>query len=365
MATEQNEVFLPDYAIPPGETLSETLEALSMTQKEFAVRAGISEKHIVAILKGDGPITPETALKLERVLGVPASFWNNLERNYRDTLARLEEEERLLREVAWLDEVPVSTLAKRGLITRHTNKVKTLQEVLAFYGVNSPDKWRELWGNLRFAARQSPAFENDPGAVTAWMRMGELVAQKIECAPYDQDRFFEALAKVRGLTKHSPKDFQPKVNQWCAEAGVAITFVKEVPGIRLSGITRWLDPKKALIQLSLRYKRDDQLWFTFFHEAGHILKHGKKDMFLENDDGQDMEKEMEADKFAADFLIPPRDWTRFTTGRSLFSKADIGKFASEIGISPGIVVGRLQHEKKIPFTHCNDLKVKLAWVSGD
>jgi len=361
MATEQNGVFLPDYAIPPGETLSETLEALEMTQKELAIRANLSEKHIVDILKGDVAITSETALKFEKVLGVPASLWSNLESNYRNTLARLEEEKRLQKEVAWLDEIPVSELAKRGLVTKHRNKVKTLQEVLAFYGVNSPDEWRDLWANRRFAARQSPAFEADPGAVTAWMRMGELLAQKVESAPYDQGRFSEALAKIRGLTAQAPQDFQPKVTQWCAEAGVAVVFVKELPGIHLSGITRWLSPQKSLVQLCLRYKSDDQLWFTFFHESGHILKHGKKDMFLENDGGQDTEKEKEADKFAADFLIPQRDWTRFITGRKLFSKADIKRFARELGISPGILVGRLQHEKRIPFTHCNDLKVRLVW----
>ena len=363
MATEQNEIFLPDYAIPPGETLLETIEALDMNQKELAVRIGISEKHIVDIVKGKGPITPETALKFEKALGVPASFWNNLERNYRDTLARLENEERLQKDVAWLDNIPISALAKRGQIKKHKENVKTLEEVLAFYGVNSPNEWRELWRNVRFAARQSPAFETDPGAVTAWMRMGEIIAQKIECAPYDQGQFVKALTKARGLTTGHPKDFQARLVQGCAEAGVAVVFVKELPGIRFSGITRWLGPQKALIQLCLRYRRDDQLWFTFFHEAGHILKHGKKDMFLEDDDNQDVEKEKEADKFAADFLISQRDWTRFITGRSLFSKADIKRFAGELGISPGIVVGRLQHEKRIPFTHCNELKVKLVWSS--
>ena len=363
MANERKETFLPDYAIPPGETLLETLEAMGMSQKELAIRIGLSEKHIVDIVKGVGPITPDTALKLERALGIPASFWNNLERNYRDTLARLEEEKRLRQDVKWLEEIPVAALVRRGYIQGHKDKTKTLQEVLGFYGASSPRQWSELWQNNRFHARRSRAFDEKPGAVSAWMRIGELAAQRIECAVYDRARFKQALKEIRGLTVENAEAFQPNVRQLCADAGVAVVFVKEIPGIRLSGVTRWLTPDKALIQLSLRYKKDDQLWFTFFHEAGHILEHGKKEMFLEEDDGIVEEKEKQADKFAADFLISRAAWRRFTSGRRYYSKIDIRRFAEKMGISPGIVVGRLQHENLIPFSNCNDLKKTLVWIS--
>ena len=76
----------------------------------------------------------------------------------------------------------------------------------------------------------------------------------------------------------------------CAHAGVAVVFVQELPNTGISGSTQWLTPTKALVQLSLRYKTDDQLWFTFFHEAGHILAHGKRQVFLETDQ-KDREEE--------------------------------------------------------------------------
>jgi addiction module HigA family antidote len=88
--------FIPDYAIPPGETLLDTIKALGMPQAELAERTGSPKKTINKIIKGKAPITPDTALQLERVLGVSAAaFWNNLEKNYRETLARLAEQERL------------------------------------------------------------------------------------------------------------------------------------------------------------------------------------------------------------------------------------------------------------------------------
>jgi HTH-type transcriptional regulator/antitoxin HigA len=126
--------------------------------------------------------------------------------------------------------------------------------------------------------------------------------------------------------------------------------------------TRWLSPSKALIQLSLRYKTDDHLWFSFFHEAGHILKHGKRDVFRKGTTFlMDETKEEEANTFAADFLIPRREYLNFTSKNTL-SKVNIKKFASQIKISPGIVVGRLQHDKLLPMSHCNDLKVRFELV---
>ena len=115
---------------------------------------------------------------------------------------------------------------------------------------------------------------------------------------------------------------------------------------------------KAVIQLSLRYKRDDQLWFSFFHEAGHILLHGKKDVFIEDDNKND--KEQEADNFAAEILVPQKELQQFLHSSNP-SKAAIKRFASELSIAPGIVVGRLQHDGHLPHSHCNDLKRRLKW----
>jgi Zn-dependent peptidase ImmA (M78 family) len=150
----------------------------------------------------------------------------------------------------------------------------------------------------------------------------------------------------------------------CAQAGVAVVFVPELPGTHLYGATRWLGTKKALIQLSLRGKSDDQLWFTFFHEAGHILLHEKKDVFIKAEGkgcGEigGSEKEQEANQFAQDLLIPSEKYQAFVdTGQ--FDESEIRTFAKEIGIAPGIIVGRLQHEKIIPFSAWNNLKKRYT-----
>ena len=358
MSKEIENQFIPDYAVPPGETLAETLKAMGMSQADLAERTGRPVKTINEIIKGKAAITPETALQLERVLGTPASFWNNLERNYQETLARIKEQNKLQSQIDWLKKMPVNALIKTGWIKRCSDKVQQLKEVLNFSGIASPEQWEAKWMNDNVAYRTSKVFHSDPYAVASWLRMGELTARNINCRTFDASKFKNALSFIRMLTVKSPKQFQNEIIRLCSEAGVAIAFIPEIPKIRASGATWWINSSKAIIQLSLRYKTDDQLWFSLFHEAGHILLHGKKEVFIEDDDRNT--KEDAADKFASDFLIPLKEYERFNRSGKC-SKAAIRQFAGELGIAPGIVVGRLQHDGRLSHSYCNDLKKKYEW----
>lgn len=349
--------YTPDFVSPPGETLEETLAARGMSQAQLAERTGRPKKTINEIIQGKAAITPETALQLERVLGVPAGFWNKRERQYREFLAQQDEVNELGAQVDWITQFPIAAMINLGWIEQYADPIMQLRTVLQFFGIASPKQWAAATADFR----KSPAFAADEMALAAWLRRGEQAASEIECAPYEAQQFKAVLTAARTLTTDPPEVFVPQLTQMCADCGVALVFVPELPGTRVSGATHWLTPDKALIQLSLRYKTNDHLWFTFFHEAGHILKHGKRDMFIDADDAAGDEKEAEANTFAADSLIPPDAWRTFVSTRDYRSKAVIQAFAAEIGIAPGIVVGRLQHEKRIPYRNCNDLKVTYCW----
>ena len=248
------------------------------------------------------------------------------------------------------------------------DKVEQLRETLNFFAVASPKQWEEIWSNTNTDFRKSQAFQSDPGAVAAWLRRGEIKASEIDCAIYNASKFEETLLQIRALTVEPPEIFQREVVRLCAESGVAVVFIPQLPKTRTSGATRWLNPNKALIQLSLRYKTDDRLWFAFFHEAGHILLHGKRDTFLEEKkfiSTQNQYKEQEANKFAADILIPPKEFELFLASGQQRKKAGIEQFATRIGIAPGIVVGRLQHDKILQPSYCNELKRKFEWASNN
>lgn len=356
--------YKPSYAVLPGEVLSDELEIRNMSQQELSKRTGLSAKHIVSIVKGKAPITPETAIKLERAIGMPANYWLNLESNYQEVKARLDEEEKLENDLNWLKRIPVAQMVKFNWIKRHKAKKDQLKEVLQFFGIASVDQWSQMWPRLSVAYRQSNQYMVLPEAISAWLRKGELEATSIPCTPYNKQSFRQALNKIRALTDMSPQEFVPKMQALCADAGVAVVFVPSLPKTGVSGATRWIHSSKAVIQLSLRYRSNDHLWFTFFHEAGHILLHGKKDLFIErtdkNNNGLDEEKEAEANRFAQNELIPAKDLDQFIQ-RGCRTKADIRSFAEQVGIAPGIVVGQLQHKGVLDYQFCNDLKQFYKW----
>ncbi len=359
MADTMSNQYVPDYLVTPGEVLQDYLEGFGMTQAELAARTGLTKKTVNEIIKGKSPITPESALKLERSLGRPAHFWNNLERQFQEDRTRLAEEKRLQSHLDWLKNVPLVQLIKLGWIPKKNDNVSQLKEVLQFFGVASPEQWTAVWKDYQVAYRQTQRFESCAESVSAWLRKGEIEARQRPCSPFKLSRFQQVLDIIRELTVESPHVFQQRLIELCASAGVAVVFIPELPKTGVYGATRWIGDR-AVIQLSLRYKSNDHLWFTFFHEAGHIIKHGRKEIFIEGN-GLDDKKEEEANVFARDKLIPPAEYRRFVSSWDGRSLAPIEAFAGKIKVAPGIVVGRLQHDNLLPNSHGNRLKVFYSW----
>ena len=353
--------YTPDYSVPPGDVLDYELELRGMTRKELADRTGLTSKHIISILSAKAAITSETAIKFERALGMSAEYWMNLESQYQEALARLNEESILEADLVWLERIQVNAMVKFKWIEKYSDPKDQLVAVLRFFGIASVSQWEEVWPNLNVAYRQHNTNEIFAESVSAWLRQGEIDATEIICQPYDKNVFRGALDEIRALTTQAPEVFVPKMQALCAQSGVAVVFVPAIPKTGVSGATRWINSNKAIIQLSLRYKTDDHLWFTFFHEAAHILLHGKKELFLEGANGLDAEKEAEANDFAAAELIPRKEFDSFVKQKPI-SKQSIIAFADSLGISAGIVVGQLQHNQHLHNSHCNDLKRRFVWA---
>lgn len=354
--------YRPDYAVPPGEILAEEMEAKQLSQSDLADRTGLSRKTINEIVNGKAPITPETALKFEPIFQQPARYWLNLERDYQETLARLQEQAALEQHVTWLDTQPLKEMIGWGWVEKKSNRVEQLRDLLTFYSISNPNQWEKVWSNLAVAYRKANIAETSPIAISAWLRQGQHEAAKISCKTYNKDNFAESFSEIRGLTREAdPKIFVQKLIDVCATNGVAVVFLPELKKTGICGATYW-QGDTPVIQLSLRYKSDDHLWFTFFHEAGHILLHGKKELFLEGDRHEN-NKEQEANDFAARSLIPKDRYGKLLSV-SRFSESVIVSFAENLGIAPGIVVGRLQHDQMVPYTHFNALKNRFVWTQN-
>ena len=293
--------FYTDIAFHPGETLAEKLEELNMGPKEFAVRTGKPEKTIIAILKGDSSVTPEMSVLFESVLKIPASFWIKRQFSYDEYIAREKRALTIAKAKEWAKCFPISDMVKYGWLNAQTRLEDKVAELFHFFGVSSPSAWKDYFfkQQLKVAFRISLAHTNEPYAISAWIRQGEIQARQLNCGEYSEVRFKKVLKEIRIIMANQPKDFFEQLQKKCLACGVKVVYTPCVKKAPLSGATRWIDDN-PLIQLSVRYKQNDRFWFTFFHEAGHILLHGKKDIFLEDIEYSeaDLKKESQANEFA-------------------------------------------------------------------
>jgi len=351
--------FRPNWCSPPGETIADILKDRALTVTRFAKLLGQTEDNAEALLVGRLAINNALATKLSELLGASAAFWRAREAQYRSELERLAS---ATTPDDWLAGLPVADMAKFQWIPRLTRAAEKITACLKFFGVDSVDEWHQRYNEPLGASafRTSPSFPSEVGAVTAWLRQGEIEAESIKCAPWNADGLRAAIPELRALTKRrEPSTFVPDLQAVCASHGVAVVVVRAPTGCRASGATRFLSSDKALILLSVRHLSDDHFWFSFFHEVGHLLLHGAQRTFVDLDGDPTSPTEQEANDFAARTLIP--DQYRDKMRQVALQTMAIIRLATQIGVSPGIVVGQLQHARRLAHDKQNHLKRRFKW----
>ena len=351
--------YNPDYVIHPGEYLEEILETRELKKRDFAERVGLSVKAVSQIINGKSLYSPEIALRFEKALDIHAEIWMNLADSYQLFEAKLKEKKNLETEKTreWVKKFPVAELKKMGILPKSGKTEIIANSLLRFFNISSPKIWDEYMDRKAVSYRKSDAFSESRESTSVWLRLAEMEAERIETDYFDKTIFKEGLLKIRELTLLKPDEFFPVMQEVCRKAGVALVLVPELGKTHISGSALWVSQNKALIAISLRYKSNDHFWFTFFHEAAHLLLHGKKNIFIDLKEYGNSKEEKEANQFAGEILIPPREYREFVS-EGVFFESQIRLFAKRIGIHPGIVVGRLQHDKLIKFTWHNGLKEK-------
>ncbi len=356
--------YNPTSVSPPGSTLCDLLDERGISQKVLSIRLGRSDKNLSQIVNGKAPITPELAIDLERVLGTPARFWLERESRYQEWLTRSSITEPTTEDLAWARSFPYPKMAKYGWMPPTTVAREKYYNLLHYFGVVSRSAFSAWAASLRPQFRRSVLTTDKDHLIAAWLRQGELLAEDVDAGLYDEKAFGDAVDHARTLTCEAPSKFVSELRERFSRCGVVILFVPELPSMGVSGATRWITPSKALIQITLRYKTNDCLWFTVFHETCHILRHQKRAVYLETNGSKNAE-ELEADTFAANHLIPVHAYRTFSD-RHDFERASIEAFAQTIGIAPGIVVGRLQKDSLLPWeSPLNLLKIKYQWANGE
>ncbi len=352
--------FAPEWFSPPGSTLSMMMARRGLSTRELATKLQEDIAFVLRLLAGTERIEKQVANLLAENVGATSKFWMSRQAKYDTALNKTARNIGSDVAAAWLRSLPLKDMRSAGWIV--PTGEYSLPAALAYFGVTGPDEWRERYADhaTKYSYRTSQTFESKLGALAAWLRQGELQAAGITCAKWDLETFRSALVEIRQLTRlKSPLMFMAKLRAYCASSGVAVVFIKAPAGCRASGATRFISRDKAMLMLSFRHLSDDHFWFSFFHEAGHLLLHGHDSTFVDGDAAETTEKEKEANLFAAGTLIPLPERGRLDGLRA--SVNGVVRFAVSIGISPGIVVGQMQHERLLGPSQLNGLKRRYTW----
>lgn len=333
---------------PPGDTLAETIDVKGISQPTLAMRMGRPVKTINEIINGKAAITPETAIQLERVLGIEANFWLEREKNYRLELAEIEEAEALLSHKDWVDNFPLAAMKKLGWIDYENTIVSKTTSLYSYFGVSGRDAYFNYYHKNVYesAYRMSTKNDKSPFSVSAWLKQGEHQAEKIKVGAYSEGQFKDALDEIKSIMAKQPAGFFSSLRDICATVGVKVVHTPCLPKTNLHGSTRWL-MDNPLIQLSNLYNRNDIFWFTFFHEAGHIIKHGKRDVFVEGlqYSAEEKIKEDQADEFAIKYTLSKEQEAELMENIPL-KRESLLSFAKKFNTNPAMIIGRFAREDK-------------------
>jgi Zn-dependent peptidase ImmA (M78 family) len=312
------------------------------------------------LVAGSVSIDEGRARILASKLGGTPEFWLRRQLNYERALDRAVRSLIDTEGGDLLERVPIPGGRLLGRIG-DTRKEEELRRRLAFFNVNSLRTWLARYACWRSETqfRTSQTLLSDEGAVSIWLRQGEIEAAMTPTKPWNSILLREKLDDIRKLSKIShPARFLPKLKNLCAAAGVALVIVRTPKGCRASGATRFLSPDKAMILLSFRFRADDQFWFTVFHELGHLLLHGGR-TFVDDEETFQDDREQEANEFASDCIIPKSrkaELERLNPNRDA-----ILRFSVSLGVAPGVTVGQMQHRKMIGHNRFNTLKRHWTW----
>ena len=350
---------LEEYVIAPGETILELLEVNCMTQLDLANKTGINKKTINEIIKGKAPITTSTALKLEYVFNIPASFWNNLESSYRESLEREKDIESIKEDEKYLINIPYSEMAKRNwdCIEQTRDSYENIINLRKFFSVASLSFDTELKRKLAFRKSNNEKFSFE--ALYCWLRYGEIQSNKDEYPKFDIEKLKENSKTIRELVNKKFLEQLNLIKKLLKECGVALIYEPHLPNTYVNGVSYKITCDKAIIMVSDRGKKDDILWFTLFHEIAHLIKHSKKEVFVDLEDTESSDIELEADEFARNILIPDNAYNDFVKNNIVFDENIIKEFSKNNNISTGIVVGRLQKDGLISWNQFNNLITRI------
>lgn len=357
-----------NYAVAPGAYLEEWIDEHGLSQQDVADMLGTSRKQVNEIVNGRAPVTSDTALRLERVVGIPATTWLRHEATYRADRARIAAERDLARHATEIDRRASTYLRKLGATKATMAKPGALvSDFLAFHRCGTWEAYLNLHesatqGDYALAAlKEAPDADIDITLLTTWLRAGELT-RKFELGRaynYSPATLRRRLPDLRERAARPDREMLNDLAQILAESGVVFMVVEPPANFPLHGMTRWIDKRVPVIQQTGRWGKDGFVIWTLFHELGHVLNDPRGEMHLEykTDKKRTSAAERSANQFAMNLLFGAAGITPF---EGLKWDRDIARAARDLGIAPGVAVHQMHRRRLLAYEHGNRLCKDLS-----
>ena len=344
-------------AFHPGYYISDIIIDLEMTQEEFAKRLNITPKNLSDLVNGKASISDNIAKSLAMMLGTSVDIWLNLQRTYDQKVLEIKLLKTQKAEEADLALIDYAYFTKLGVVKATKDKTERISELLKYFAIAS----FTVFKNKDFLVQFRQVQTVDEKVVlnsNAWVQTVFNIGKTIDTKPFSEKELKRFLPRIKEMTLRTPSEVVPQLKQLLAECGVALVLLPSLKNSGVYGATKWVNNEKVVVGITDRRKYADVFWFSLLHELGHVMQRKKTKTLVDFSNNDYTEKfEKEADEFAEDLLIDREAYELFTSN-SDYSESKIRAFASVIKVHPGIVVGRLQKEGLLPYTHFNNLKQK-------
>ncbi|MCT4135556.1 ImmA/IrrE family metallo-endopeptidase [Elizabethkingia anophelis] len=351
--------FNPNWVSSPYSTIKDIITYNNMDKSLLNESLKKTKINLDDLLEGKVYIDKKIASLLSTMFDNSEDFWINKQKIYDERVRTLDSNEK----EEWLKSLPIKEIIDEGFIDL---KEDLYTQFLDFFDVRSIFDWKiKYLENSNLSFRKSDGFDSKKSSVVSWLRMGELHIKEVKYPKYNREEFEHHLENdIKKLTrKSSPNVFIPKLVQICYNCGVQLSIQQAPKNCKVYGVTKFSAEGNPLMILSFRYLSDDQFWFTFFHEAGHIILHEKKFLNFEEESIVETNEKLknqeeEANLFAEEVLIPFHLKDKLSSING--NQKRLMNFAMEANVSPGIVVGQLQNKGFIKPSYLNGYKRRFS-----
>lgn len=350
-------------AFHPGYYIADIIEDMEISQAEFATRMGTTAKTLSKVINGQANISNDLAKKLSVMMGTSVDVWLDLQNAYDQKMIEIQrardfdEQAEIVKRIDYKYFVEVVGLPSTRDIKEKVANLCRFFMVADLRIMMQPDFL------VNFRTGISTTSEKNVINSRAWIQTAINLSKSVETKPFDAGKLKAYLPELRGMTVQKPSVFLPRMREIFSECGVAFVLLPHLKNAGVNGAVKWLSEDRVVLAMNNRGLNADKFWFSLFHEIKHVLQQKMKTVFVSSsiEEMTDINNmlEQDADTFANNYLIPPTKLMKFSPTK-FTSDAEIVAFAQSIGIHPGIVAGRLQHDGIIAQNRCTKLKENYA-----